>query len=77
MSMNLNDGNLKELSAAEIAKMLKDEGILGPHERLVDLDDATTKQQKDMQVSLRDHTSTLGKKLTNERRKLRRKGKLK
>ncbi len=43
----------------------------GLRERFVDIDqqDMTGKQQRERKVSLQDHTSKLGKKLTAERRK--------
>ncbi len=61
----------------------------GSRERFVEIDDEdmTGKQQRERKVSLRDHTSKLGKKLTVERRErglnrrryrtLRKQGKLK
>ncbi len=84
MSMDLTNGELSPIGEKLMKAIM--EGKL-PDKTVVDLADATPKQQEDMQVSLHDHSSTLGKKLSNERRKrdmtknglrkLRRKGVLK
>ena len=60
----------------EIKKFL--EGDLIPDEYIpIDLAQATQKQKDEMQVSLKDHTSILGKQLTKNRyRKLKRQNKL-
>ena len=69
--------NAQENDAGIFQRLVREQGIIGQDEILVDFDDATPSQQDARQVRLHDHTSKLGKALTNERRKLRRKGKLK
>ena len=75
-----------DLSTGEIKAM--EEAAKSSHPFIpIDLNDATEKQRRENRVSLHDHRSTLGEKLTAERskrgmtknqlRKLRRKGKLK
>lgn len=72
--MNVDTGELKYFENDEaLAEALKSE-------KWVQVDDKemTKKQKKEMRVSLKDHKSVLGKKLTkNRKRRLKRKGLLK
>jgi len=63
--MNLETGKIKKYSKDELNQLeqLK--------QKLIEIEekDMTEKQKKNMQVSLKDHRSKLGKKLTEERKK--------
>ena len=73
--MNTETGELRylnDLSKDQIEDLFKEDWIP------VDEDDMTKKQKENMQVSLYDHRSILGKELTkNKKRKLKRQGLLK
>lgn len=78
--MDLRTGKIYKGFVDSLKKEIGHEDLIS-----VNMNDATEKQKKEMQVSLKDHKSKLGKKLTENRkeltknylRKLKRKGVIK
>ena len=76
-----------DLNTGKIVEIEDEKATLSDIMIAIDMADATEKQKKEMQVSLHDRRSNLGKKLTEERakaglthrryRNFRKKGKLK